>query len=479
MENTEDTNTYTVHVRHAREEWKTKATDLTYDSAMDLYAEMIKYHPTPDVMLSDKLPHHVLYGTDTHKYRAHFDIVSKTQKMSDYLYYMEYDTIDDVFATKYFDDNYRNFPKRTKNTKKTFCCTAFRSGMYIGRNLDWSYDENVDVVVKVKGCNKRLTSIGVASCIKGLTKDTVDNASEDTLKLIPYHIVDGINECSVYCSINALSVGDHGVTRGTNIGVETSVCVTALPRYILDNAHSAEEAIKLLNDINIYGCYTSTVKEEAHLFISDKKDTFVVEFMPTEDFIPGTKTYQNCDTQMVVHKVFGEDAEDLIPCITNFPLHNLQFKDGEIDLEELNEVSPYGQGLERYDNVRKNLELLSDIPTIMEFLVRTDKTASTNNVTFTTLYTNDIEGVPAWKSEFCGTELSSGKIITIKDLYDDSEFTEDDWKELFSKVHEKYLEDVRDGSLWQTVHSAVYGLEFRGLVLKTQEDPEHVYKFSI
>ena len=83
--------------------------------------------------------------------------------------------------------------------------------------------------------------------------------------------MDGVNENGVAININVVP-SDLNHTIGTNPGAKR-LCAGIVPRYILDNATSAEHAISLLKERDIF---TITLSE-FHFMISDSKDSYIVE----------------------------------------------------------------------------------------------------------------------------------------------------------------------------------------------------------
>ena len=83
--------------------------------------------------------------------------------------------------------------------------------------------------------------------------------------------MDGVNENGVAININVVP-SDLQHTIGTNPGAKR-LCAGVVPRYILDNAKSAEHAISLLMERDIFTIFLS----EFHFMISDSNESYIVE----------------------------------------------------------------------------------------------------------------------------------------------------------------------------------------------------------
>lgn len=151
----------------------------------------------------------------------------------------------------------------------TTLCTSCRYGNYIGRNFDWAYDDLDEYVIRTKSSpdQQHFESIGVASTFfpKALQEIV------DIKTVLPMLTMDGVNEKGVAININVVP-SDLNHTIGTNPGAKR-LCAGVVPRFILDNATSAEHAVNLLLERDIFTISLS----EFHFMISDSEASYIVE----------------------------------------------------------------------------------------------------------------------------------------------------------------------------------------------------------
>lgn len=151
-------------------------------------------------------------------------------------------------------------------------CTSCRTGNLIGRNFDWTYDDVDEFIIRVPATSRRHASIGVASAFFPTFLQELIGVDD----IIPMLTMDGVNDKGVAINVNVV-VGDpevSGDTTGTNTEQGAySLCAGFTVRYILDNANSAEHAVELLKESNLF----SVITQEFHWMISDSKETYIVE----------------------------------------------------------------------------------------------------------------------------------------------------------------------------------------------------------
>lgn len=151
----------------------------------------------------------------------------------------------------------------------TNLCTSCRLNNYIGRNFDWAYDDLDEYVIRTTASTEqnRYKSIGVASTFFPKTLQTL----VDIKTVLPMLTMDGVNEKGVAININVVP-SDLQHTIGTNPGAKR-LCAGVVPRFVLDNASTASEAIDLLMERDIFTIFLS----EFHFMISDASETYIVE----------------------------------------------------------------------------------------------------------------------------------------------------------------------------------------------------------
>lgn len=303
-------------------------------------------------------------------------------------------------------------------------CSAVRNGNFIGRNLDFFYDNTAEFIVHVPAAAGRYGSVGVSSCDFFLSTDIVDSGKRSPyIDLIPYFTVDGVNDQGVYASINMVSTGDLGCTTGTNPGA-TTLCASMVVRYVLDNFKTAQEACQALEKMNIS---TVSVMGEFHYLIADATDTYMVEIIDN-------------------HLVCSKDAGKII---TNYHL----LHDG---------YTPHAMGIERFNILKEHYDegaTLEGMSTLMQ------------RVKYSQAY--DPATNPVWYSDF-NSFVWNGEMIssdTPRNVVD--EYIKYEWEQFQHKTR-----DIKNG-LWITVHESVYDISEKTLRVYSQEDYTKYYSAKI
>ncbi|MCQ2128282.1 MAG: hypothetical protein MJZ08_02470 [Bacteroidaceae bacterium] len=370
-------------------------------------------------------------------------------RISDYLYTLNVRDMDVEYAKEYFENRY--IPQEMGG------CSSVRFGKFYARNYDYYYNNNVGFVVSAAGIG-RFRSIGVAGANPMLTKDFVESGEwycgdVEPYKLIPFQMLDGVNEHGVFANINVVPTGEEGFepTTGTNPQAENKMCIVMLVRYILDNFRNAEEIFspsnpKSLVNIDIYAPH-SDIRQEVHFKVGDREHTYAVEFI---------------NNSIEVTDISSR------PYLTNFYLHGVGYGANGHVIE--NTVTPHGQGLERYNLIADNLNALTEPGSIMTFMAEVLK--CTNAYTWSELS-------EVWKTEFTGNygeQYGDLTVLTPIETYQESG--------ILDAVKQKYLNRSRDPEspnygTWHTVHTSLYDIENLTLTIRVQEgSEEYLFRLS-
>lgn len=93
-------------------------------------------------------------------------------------------------------------------------CSAIRNGNYIGRNLDWTYDQKATFVVHIPHSEERRASVNLCGGLSELTEEFVRSGrGSNAYKILPCNAYDGINESGVVASMLVVPT-DKGFNRG-------------------------------------------------------------------------------------------------------------------------------------------------------------------------------------------------------------------------------------------------------------------------
>ena len=355
-------------------------------------------------------------------------------KVKDYLYEAYYKTLDYQYALDYFINTKISLPQSG--------CTTIRKGNYYGRNYDWTYDKNVEFIVKTPHINDRYAVMGVAASIVGFTQDVVDERKYNELyKIVPFRLVDGINEKGVIINTNVVPT-DKGINDITvpAIKEEVSICSVMLPRFVLDHFATAHEAAEYLRDYaSIYAPKTlEAMGYEAHWIIADENETYLIEII---------------DKQVIITNMSENGGSHLAnrPYMTNFYLSDItlndngkvytpEYRDGDKNAISYNHITPYGCGLERYNYIVDNYDNITSKEDLRNLL---------SALKYTNAYR--LSTTPAWNTEFVG--LHDLTVVSNPEEY----------RPVLENAAEIFATRTRDegtkySGTWQTTHSSIYNI---------------------
>lgn len=327
------------------------------------------------------------------------------EKITDYLYSINAAEYDYDFANKLIESGFLT---------SSAGCSTVRSGNLMGRNFDWTYDDEVEYIVKTQNDGEKFATIGVAS-LTGIPNKKAEKAGYSIrYYFLPFLTVDGINENGVCVSMNEVPGVDIKPTTGTNPGGER-LCFAIAPRYILDYATSVEDAVRILKEKDLYGYNMGDEPYEVHLMISDPQSTVIAEIIDNELVI--------LDGSVMTNYYLGIDH-----------------------------YTDHAEGVERYNILKEKYDSVTDKETMFKLL---------DEVKYSNLYNEEMD--PPWYSEVYGEYFSeNGEEFTIRS-------NPDDFIEILREEKEGYSEKKRDGYFWQTCHASVYDMEELTLDIKVQE----------
>lgn len=373
------------------------------------------------------------YNTKTNEHYGSFDSIEMIQP---YMYSTEYTNLDYEFAKEYF-------LKSKPEINFAWACSSVRNGNWYGRNFDWIYSNGAEFIVKTKHdfSTGFFGTLGVAGNVEGLTDKFVKTGEySEAYKIVPFMIVDGINDAGLVCNINVVP-SDKGLTTGTVPAVKqlASICSLMIPRYVLDHFSNAKTACEWLRDFaSIYSpTKLQAMNYEPHFMIADSTSTYIIEF-------------ENNELVII-------DATNK-PRMTNFFVNDVEFlENGKVytpsDVESGHlpssiGITPHGSGLERYNLIVDNYSTC-------------DSKQGMINLMRSLFYTNSYKEstVPFWYTEFVGNELTVDS-------------TPEEYQPAVADAILAYINRKREGATvntWQTNHMSVYDMENKVLYLVSQE----------
>ena len=277
--------------------------------------------------------------------------VPQIQKMTDYLYYLDIN-----FDLNYDDglDYIKNHltPEGPAEGEDDGNCTAFRKNDLVGRNLDWKYAETAEYIINTPATKGRHASIGVATGLTELTNDIAEEGEwNDLYEMLPFCMVDGINDQGVVIECNTVHLSDGTQTIIDDDNNDITLAMIMIPRYVLDYADSAAHAVELLQNVNIYNP-PAEAPFDLHYLVADETETYVLEWLSD-----GEGGYQ-------LEAINLPDEDHHMPISTNFYLYDY-FDEGTI---------VGGGGKNRYDIIAANYEDIETQADAFDVLAKTYST---------------------------------------------------------------------------------------------------------
>lgn len=359
----------------------------------------------------------------------------KFDKITDYLFEVTYDSYEHNIdkAKAYF----------AKYKPNLGGCSSLQNGAFRGRNYDWIFDEEPEFVIHVPANGDgRHASIGVAATTAVTASDVESGEYLDMYDLLPYLTLDGMNDTGLTVNINVVGFGEMGEFQMRTEDSSDDVCPLMVTRLLLDNAGSIDEAISMLQDMDIFSLSTM---EECHFMITGKQsaeddtiNTIVVELIPNAQ-----KHYE----LSIIDYNKGEFVDNK-PVMTNFHLTGFN---GNVE-----SATRHPMGLERYKLLMENYNQAQTLRGIMDLMKK---------VYYTRAYDLYIDNF--WYSEYSGGELDMTN-CGEKSLKGDVSAA-GPYAEKIQKQIDDYNRGERDGSTWHTVHTSIYDTENAKLYVLPQE----------
>ena len=306
-----------------------------------------------------------------------------------------------------------------------FNCSAVRNGNYYGRNLDFFINETAEAVVHVPAKEGRHASVGVGSISQCTDSDYAKGLSPDLLNLLPWMMLDGINDAGLFCNVNVAPYADGGDQPGTNPG-KPDLYSVFMVRALLDNCANVDEAVEFINNHNVIGKEMGGFN--LHFMVGDPEKNVVVEFI---------------NNQAVVQEQY---------IMTNFYVN-------------LPELTPLACGVERYSILKENYAEGGESMEGMRNLLK--------RVRYSQSY--DPETAPFWNSEYVVNDRSAYFLPLDSVMADPGVQWQIANFKHFKETGEYKLED----HLWYTTHNSTYDIKERKLWLTIHEQYEQYYEFKL
>ena len=335
-------------------------------------------------------------------------------KVADMLYEMTYDD----YSSETPDDSVYNI------FSGELACSSVRNGNYVGRNFDYYMNQSPTFVVRTTAKGSRYATIGVGRLAKITSADVDDGLSQEKLDVIPWSILDGMNEKGLVCNSNVVPQVDGGDIPHTGTNPDApSLNVICMPRALLDNCATVDEAIEYIKNHNITPMLSKTF--DLHFMISDPEKTCVVEFINNE---------------VVVKEQY---------IMTNYFLN-------------LDEIPEYPIGLERMQILKEHYGEGNTMEGMYRLMQRVR-------------YTNEYIAANKWYSDLGLTKEQLQNVGEEVDAY--LQMTQMEFEEELEYVKENGFRETTDW--WDTTHNTTYDMENKKIwvtVHERYEEGPHEFK---
>lgn len=344
---------------------------------------------------------------------------SKFTKITDYFYEVTY--------YDYNDSAMQSYAKVLEENHFEIGCSAVSNGNFTAHNFDYNYCDFATFLIRTTATKDRYATMGLSGWKKDWTPECVEKGmGEYDLSLLPYTIVDGINEKGLVVCENVVPAIDIGFTTGTNPEADRNVLYCCVPRILLDKCATVDECIDYLKQINIYN--TDQYRLELHFLISDKNETCLVELINNEVKFSKEHRY-----------------------MTNY--YNL-----------IDKLSEHALGLERYNIISSMYDSANTFDGMKNLM---------ENIRYSRKY--DLTTDPFWYSEYHGSLTNDGK------TYLSISSPREDFTSAIETAIKNYNLNKRDSSLdiWKTIYTAIYDKPNKSLTLYLNENYEKKFEFSL
>lgn len=349
-------------------------------------------------------------------------------------------------------------------------CSVFRNGNYQGRNLDWYIRDYGMLIVHTPAAEGRYASVGVVSSYPQVNSELIaSGVVPDSLRsILPVLTTDGINEkgvsVCVLVIINECLQDEDGTVLWqrddfvptTGNGNGTPVAQGAIPRYILDNCASVDDAIDKVSRLNVVEPLQGILAQECvHFFVSDAHKSAAFEWYNNQFVVT---EYHYDATSRSYRSPKGVPA-----VMTNFYNCKLEevYREGEDWFEPLFNVHPCAMGMERYDILSHGI---SNVKTLKQAEDHISK------VVMGVYYTNKDEE-DRWYTENAGFY---GPFTAYQGWQGRIDFWNDHMADYFANYgsFEQQMQHIignEDSPYWYTEFSMVYDLQDCSFVIRPQE----------
>ncbi len=410
----------------------------------------------------------------------------KVTKVTDYLYETTLDY--DFYYSKAIG------LEKQYGVNAPIACSALSIGNQRGRNLDWIYASNAEIVVRTPKTENRHASIGVVPLTSISNKTAADGQYHEAYELLPYQTLDGINDAGICINLNIVNYQELGPWEMKTETTDDDMPETSGPRLILDNCASLADIITLYDK---YDWISMGTVDETHIMVSGPRTaedttytTVVFEFVP---FTEGGKTFRKLCCISTDEKdlaIVGDDASRFWhskadPFImTNFNLW--KFEADKDRKGRLLSATEHPLGFERYENIEAAVKSAIGIAGSKDKLTTVQMQDIMRSVHYSHMY--DLFNHNFWYTEDAGFMPTKEELIN---LTDEQRNPCGDINKLFKGKDNKFVNSFKmaieqwgnrnrenKSELWETVQTIIYNYQQRSFQISIHEGIDY-YEFKL
>lgn len=326
-----------------------------------------------------------------------------------------------------FDEYSAEIPDSSTSARMVgdMACSSVRNGSFVGRNFDYFMNQCPTFVIRTTAKKGRYATIGVGRLSKVSSETVEAGLPQEKLDLLPWFLLDGMNEKGLVVNSNVLFKADWGEIphTGTNPGAP-ELNDLFLTRPLLDNCATVDEAVAYLQNYNITPMNSAVM--DLHYMISDPEKTCVIEFINNE---------------MVVREQY---------IMTNYFIN-------------MDKIPEHPDGLERMQVLKENY----DEGNSMEGMYRLMQRAK---------YTNAFNASNKWYSEFGYTY---SQILELPENAEENLLSmQKEYEEEMKYVKENGFRETTEW--WDTTHNTTYDIANKKIWVTVHERYEEgPHEFSL
>ena len=293
-------------------------------------------------------------------------------------------------------------------------CSSVRNGGFVGRNFDYFMNQCPTFVIRTTAKENRYATIGVGRLAKITSKTVESGLPEEKLDLLPWFLLDGMNEKGLVINSNVLFKADWGEIphTGTNPGAP-ELNDLFLVRPLLDNCATVDEAVTYLQNYNITPMNSEIM--DLHYMISDPEKTCVVEFFNNEIVVKE----QNIMTNYFIN---------------------------------IDKIPDHPDGLERMQVLQENYDEGNTMEGMYQLMQRAK-------------YTNSYYASNKWYSE---QGLTYSQILELPDNAEEALIpTQEEFEQEKEYVKKNGLRETTEW--WDTTHNTIYDIENKKIWVTVHE----------